>query len=49
VPATDGKSTAAKFVGRREHRAIAGVGHNPPQEDPAAFTAAVWELASRAA
>jgi pimeloyl-ACP methyl ester carboxylesterase len=47
VPATDGKSTAAKFTGERQHRVIANVGHNPPQEDPAAFAAAVWELASK--
>jgi pimeloyl-ACP methyl ester carboxylesterase len=47
VPATDGKSTAAKFTGGRQHRVIANVGHNLPQEDPAAFAAAVWELASK--
>jgi pimeloyl-ACP methyl ester carboxylesterase len=41
-----GKSTAAKFAGGRQHRVIANIGHNPPQEDPAAFAAAVWELAS---
>ncbi|MEP7041995.1 MAG: alpha/beta hydrolase [Dokdonella sp.] len=46
VAATDGKSTAGKFSGRREHRVIANVGHNLPQEDPSAFAAAVWELAS---
>jgi pimeloyl-ACP methyl ester carboxylesterase len=45
--ATNGKSTAAKFVGERQHRVIANVGHNLPQENPAAFAAAVWELASR--
>ena len=44
IPATDGKSTAAKFVGGRQHRVIPNVGHNLPQEDPAAFAAAVWEL-----
>jgi len=47
LPATNGKSTAAKFVGERQHRVIANVGHNLPQENPAAFAAAVWELASR--
>jgi pimeloyl-ACP methyl ester carboxylesterase len=46
VPATDGKSTAAKFVGGRQHRVIPSAGHNLPQEDPTAFAAAVWELAS---
>jgi pimeloyl-ACP methyl ester carboxylesterase len=47
VPATDGRSTAAKFTGGREHRVIPNVGHNLPQEAPAAFAAAVWELASK--
>jgi pimeloyl-ACP methyl ester carboxylesterase len=47
VSATDGKSSRAKFTGARQHRIIANVGHNPPQEDPAAFAAAVWELASK--
>jgi hypothetical protein len=28
-------------------RVIPNVGHNLPQEDPAAFAAAVWELASK--
>ena len=47
VPATDGTSTAAKFVGGRQHRVIPNVGHHLPQEDPTAFAAAVWELASK--
>lgn len=47
VPAADGTSTAAKFSGGRQHRVIRNVGHNLPQEDPAAFADAVWELASR--
>lgn len=47
VPVTDGKSTAAKFTGDRQHRVIPNVGHNLPQEDPKAFAAAVWELASK--
>ena len=47
VPATDGQSTAAKFVGGRQHRVIPNVGHTLPQEDPTAFAAAVWELASK--
>lgn len=49
VPATDGSSTAVKFAGGRQHRVIPQVGHNLPQEAPAAFAAAVWELASRSA
>jgi pimeloyl-ACP methyl ester carboxylesterase len=47
VPATDGTSTAAKFAGERQHRVIPNVGHNLPQENPTAFAAAVWELASK--
>ena len=47
VPATDGTSTAAKFADERQHRVIPNVGHNLPQEDPTAFAAAVWELASQ--
>ncbi|MEP0888852.1 alpha/beta hydrolase [Leptolyngbya sp. FACHB-16] len=46
VPATDGKSTAAKFTGNRQHQVIPNVGHNLPEEDPQAFVAAVWELAA---
>ena len=46
VAATDGKSTAEKFSGKRQHRVIANVGHNLPQESPTAFAEAVWELAS---
>ncbi len=45
VAATDGRSTAPRFTGRRTHRVIANAGHNLPQESPAAFTEAVWELA----
>jgi pimeloyl-ACP methyl ester carboxylesterase len=48
VSATDGRATAARFVGERQHRVIANVGHNLPQEDPVAFTSAVWELARKA-
>jgi pimeloyl-ACP methyl ester carboxylesterase len=44
VPATDGKSSAAKFAGKRQHRVIPNVGHNLPQENPTAFADAVWEL-----
>jgi len=36
----------AKFSGRYEHRQIdGGIGHNLPQEAPAAFAAAVLALA----
>lgn len=36
------KTYAARFTGKYEHRTFgANVGHNPPQEDPVAFTQAV--------
>jgi pimeloyl-ACP methyl ester carboxylesterase len=44
APATDGKTSAAKFAGRRVHRKIPRAGHNLPQEEPEAFAAAVMEL-----
>ena len=47
VPATDGKSTAARFAGERQHRVVPSIGHNLPQEAPDAFAAAVWELAAK--
>ena len=46
VPATDGKSTAAKFTGGRQHRVVPNAGHNLPEEAPGEFADAVWELAS---
>jgi pimeloyl-ACP methyl ester carboxylesterase len=45
IPATDGRSSAARFTGPRVHRQIPGVGHNLPQEAPKAFADAVAELA----
>jgi pimeloyl-ACP methyl ester carboxylesterase len=45
VAATNGLSTATRFSNKRNHRIIPGVGHNLPQEAPAAFAAAVAELA----
>jgi pimeloyl-ACP methyl ester carboxylesterase len=44
APATDGTAQAAKFTGPRRHRVIPRAGHNLPQEEPEAFTAAVMEL-----
>jgi pimeloyl-ACP methyl ester carboxylesterase len=41
VPATDGKSSAARFTGDRQHRIIPNAGHNSPQENPTAFADAV--------
>jgi pimeloyl-ACP methyl ester carboxylesterase len=43
-PATDGRSTAQRFSGRRVHRVVLRAGHNLPQEEPEAFAAAVMEL-----
>ncbi|PSR66582.1 alpha/beta hydrolase [Nocardia sp. MDA0666] len=37
----DGKSYRAKFTGKYEHRTLPGVGHDVPQEAPAAFAQAV--------
>ena len=47
VAATDGVASARRFSGARQHRVIPNVGHNLPQEAPAAFTTAVWDLVSR--
>jgi pimeloyl-ACP methyl ester carboxylesterase len=44
VPATDGSSTARYFSGWRLHRQVPNVGHNLPQEAPAAFADAVSEV-----
>jgi pimeloyl-ACP methyl ester carboxylesterase len=44
VPATDGAAQAAKFTGPRRHRVVPRAGHNLPQEEPEAFSAAVLEL-----
>jgi pimeloyl-ACP methyl ester carboxylesterase len=43
-PATDGRSSAARFTGRRVHRVVPRAGHNLPQEEPEAFAAVVMEL-----
>lgn len=48
-PATDGSSSAARFTGRRTHHQVPDAGHNLPQEAPAAFAAAVLELADQVA
>lgn len=44
VAATDGTTTAANFSGKRVHHVIPGVGHNLPQEAPAAFVDAIIEV-----
>ncbi len=40
-----GPDASPRFTGRFERRVLPGVGHNPPQEAPAAFAAALLELA----
>jgi pimeloyl-ACP methyl ester carboxylesterase len=45
APHPDPSAYAQKFTGRYAHRTIGGgVGHNLPQEDPAAFTQAVVDV-----
>ena len=39
--AADGAAYAKKFTGRYSHRVLNGIGHNVPQEAPAAFAQAV--------
>jgi pimeloyl-ACP methyl ester carboxylesterase len=42
APHPQPEAYAAKFTGKYEHRTLTGgIGHNPPQEAPAAFTQAV--------
>jgi pimeloyl-ACP methyl ester carboxylesterase len=48
VPATDGKASAHRFSGPREHRVIANAGHNLPEEAPREFADAVWDVAAAA-
>jgi hypothetical protein len=44
APATDGTFLCHKFSGKRMHRIVKGIGHNPPQEAPQAFTEAIVEV-----
>jgi pimeloyl-ACP methyl ester carboxylesterase len=46
IPATDGRSSAAKFSGKRIHHRLPNVGHNPPQQAPKLFADAVVEVAN---
>lgn len=39
--AADGKGYASMFTGKYSHRILNGIGHNVPQEDPAAFAKAI--------
>ena len=48
APHPDPSSYAARFTGTYSHRTIeGGIGHNLPQEAPAAFAAAILELGGR--
>ena len=49
APHPDSSAYAKKFSGKYEHRLITGgIGHNLPQEAPAAFAKAIIDAASRA-
>ncbi|MFD4639963.1 alpha/beta fold hydrolase [Lentzea sp. NPDC058436] len=43
-PTKDGAAYRGRFSGRYEHRILDGIGHNVPQEAPAAFTEAVLDV-----
>jgi pimeloyl-ACP methyl ester carboxylesterase len=45
----DGAAYADRFTGPYQHRILDGIGHNVPQEAPAAFAGAVIELARQEA
>ncbi|MFJ8825289.1 alpha/beta fold hydrolase [Streptomyces sp. NPDC102467] len=44
TPPTDGSGYAAHFSGPWTHHVVSGAGHNLPQEQPGAFTAAILEV-----
>ena len=44
IPATDGRSSAAKFSGRRIHHRVPNAGHALPQQAPKVFADAVMEV-----
>ena len=44
IPATDGRSSAAKFSGRRIHHRVPNPGHALPQQAPKVFADAVMEV-----
>ncbi|SEM20577.1 alpha/beta fold hydrolase [Streptacidiphilus jiangxiensis] len=44
TPPGDGAAYRAKFTGAYEHRTLAGIGHNLPQEAPTAFAQAVVDV-----
>ncbi|MFD8478052.1 alpha/beta fold hydrolase [Kitasatospora sp. NPDC059673] len=43
LPSTDGSAYRRFFTGAYEHRVLPGIGHNAPQEAPAAFARAVLD------
>lgn len=47
-PPSPASAHAHRFTGPREHRVVAGAGHNLPQEKPDVFAQAVLELVRRA-
>ena len=44
IPASDGRSSAAKFSGRRIHHRVPNAGHALPQQAPKVFADAVLEV-----
>jgi pimeloyl-ACP methyl ester carboxylesterase len=44
IPASDGRSSAAKFSGRRIHHRVPNAGHALPQQAPKVFADAVVEV-----
>jgi pimeloyl-ACP methyl ester carboxylesterase len=47
IPATDGRSSAARFSGKRIHHRVANAGHALPQQAPKVFADAVMEVTKR--
>jgi len=43
-PFADGKAYASQFTGKHSHRVLKGIGHNLPQEAPAAFVQAIVDV-----
>ena len=44
TPVQGSESHATHFSAHYERRVLANVGHNPPQEDPKAFAAAIFDI-----
>ena len=43
-PFADGKAYASQYTGKHSHRVLKGIGHNVPQEAPAAFAQAIVDV-----